>query len=811
MDGVPVDIGPKALDLLTVLVEANGDLVTKAELMRRVWPGLTVEEHNVEVHISALRKALKGDAAWIVTEPKRGYRFAGPLGEADPSSAGKPPSALLPPSNRLFGREADLSTLRSLLGHRRLVTIVGPGGVGKTSLGLELARMVGGRYRDGAIFIDLSSLQDPTLVPSLIATAIGVELRGGPTPAEELVRRLKNRELLILLDNCEHLVVTVAPLVELILAGAPSIGLLATSRERIACQGEQVYRLPLLPVPAERVQSAAEALTIPSVALLVERLKAADPHFELTDAAAQAAGTICRRLDGLPLAIEMIGSLVPNLGLETMADRLEEKVSLPYSVSRTATARHRSLETVLDWSHALLSPAECVMLRRLAVFPGPFSLEAAEAVAIDELLGREQCGELLGSLVRKSLVSVDLGLAPISYRMLETVRAYAAEKLAEAEEHSALHDRHARYVAATMEKALRDWDLVDDETFIARYGWLLADLRAALRWCFVPDGDVVLGSAIAGYARPLWQMLGLVAEGRRWSETAAAALTDGTPLMIAASVWLAVGYLTMGRSAERAKTALRSAVALFARMDEAAERGTALSLLGQILASAGETKAAEDTLALARIFLSAGASKRRLGICAVSLGVFHIAKGSCRATRQEYELAKLLFTAAGATRAIIATLDNLADALWSEGDLPTAIETVHEALELARRHKQWRFVGHASGNLAGMLTAYGRLDEALLVAREAVPLSREDEFFDWLLPHLALRLAKAGRPEDAARLWGYAVHVAEIDVAEPSNERRAAETLKALLPELLPPEQLSKLLRMGQYLDEDQAVALALS
>jgi DNA-binding winged helix-turn-helix (wHTH) protein len=288
--GVPVPLGTKALDVLAALVEAEGELVTKDELMDRVWPDLVVEEHNIQVHVSALRKVMGSDARWILTVPRCGYRFVGPV-----ALGGTVGPALGRPLNRLFGREDDLMSIRVILDAARLVTLVGPGGIGKTRLGLEVARAIGDRYRDGDIFVDLSVVQDPSLVPSQVAAALGIELKGDTPRAELLARRLKSQELLILLDNCEHVVTAVAVLAELILAEAPLVSLVATSREPLACAGEQVYRLPPLLVPAEGVSSAVEALAAPSVALLVNRIQAADQRFELTERA--AAG---RAACGLP-------------------------------------------------------------------------------------------------------------------------------------------------------------------------------------------------------------------------------------------------------------------------------------------------------------------------------------------------------------------------------------------------------------------------------------------------------------------------------------------------------------------------------
>ena len=597
-DGVPVAIGTKALDVLATLVEAEGHLVTKDELMDRVWPGAVVEEHNIHVHISALRKALGEDAGWILTVSRLGYRFVGPTAIVRPAGL-----ALARPLNALIGREDDVTALQASLKQARLVTLAGPGGIGKTRLALEIACTIGDRYRDGAVLVDLSLLSDPSLVANQVAAALGIELKGNTPPAELVALRLKSRELLILLDNCEHVIEGAATLAEFILVQAPLFSILATSREPLACVGEQVYVLPLLSVPSARVSSAAKALEASSVALLVDRLHAADARFELTDATADAACTICRQLDGLPLAIEMVGALAPGFGLEMVAVRLEEAFRLPQSIVRTATPRHRSLKATFDWSHELLSSIERVMLRRLAVFPGPFSLEAVEAVLCDEILTRMQCGDVLTGLGRKSLVSIDPATTPLSYRLLETIRTYAAEKLDAAGEQDLLRGRHARYVGDVLTRAMQDWGMTADGEWLDRFGWLLADLRAALRWSFGPDGASAPGLVMVGRSAQLWRTLNLNGEGRRWGEAAAEAVDPQTPDGVAAPVWFTVGFLTGSRQFARSTLALRRAAELFGRDGDLIERGYALAVLGQMSALSGNTAAAADALGEARVLL----------------------------------------------------------------------------------------------------------------------------------------------------------------------------------------------------------------
>jgi predicted ATPase/DNA-binding winged helix-turn-helix (wHTH) protein len=810
-DGTPVPLGLKALDILAALVEAAGGIVTKSELMDRVWPEIAVEEHNIQVHISALRKALGRDGRWIVTVPRLGYRFVGPVASASPATV-VPRSAPASPPNRLFGRDQDLAAIRALLDRAGLVTLVGPGGMGKTRLALEFARLAETRYRDGVVFVDLSTLQNPAFVASQVGVMLGIELKDDATAAVDLlVRRLASRELLILLDNCEHVIDAAATLAEQLLQKAPLVRLLATSREPLACRGEQVYRLSPLPLPSEGTMTAAEAMASPAVALLVDRLQAAGQRFELIDATAGTICAICRRLDGLPLAIEMVGALVAGLGLETVVDRLDESLRLLQNAERTAPARHRSLEATLDWSHALLSPLEQKMLRRLAVFPGRFSLEGVEAVVCDDELKRTSCAELLAGLVRKSLVSLDQVPSPIAYRLLESIRSYAAEKLEAAGERQSMRTSQARYVSEILAVAVEDLDGMTDADWLGRYGTLLADFRLALNWCFGPGGDVATGLAIVGRSRTFWNLMNLRNEGRRWTGTAVAALTPETNDDIAGHVWMTAGSLTAYSSFERSIAALRKAEKLFARANNPARRGTALAWLGQMLALSGQTAPALDALTTARQLLEPGGAKRRLGDCASGFCLVYTATGAWTEARREGELAVTFYQAAGSFRLATVALHNLADLMWAEGQLDQAIETEQEALNLARREKDRRMIGNCFGSLLGMFTTRGDLDQALAAARVAVPLCREDDYLYWLLPHLALRVAKAGRMEDAGQILAYAEHVISDGAAWQPNDKTAIAALTSLLHQAVSPSGLAELMREGRELSEEEAIALALA
>jgi DNA-binding winged helix-turn-helix (wHTH) protein len=362
-DGAAVKLGGRAFDMLLTLVEQRDRVVGKRELMDRVWPKLVVEENNLQAQVVVLRKLL-GPAA-IATVPGRGYRFT--LAVADvaaqaPASptASEPVHAELPRRNNLLrsvdaliGRGRELAQLQDLIASHRLVTVTGPGGVGKSRLVIEAGWACLDRFADGVWLVELAALADPELVPSAITTALGIDVDPSVDALTELKRQLGDRRLLLILDNCEHVIAAVATVLETTLPAVPNVHALISSQELIGIGGEHVLRLPSLAVPSEDSPSAESALAAGAVQLFVARAQAADPRFVFDDRAAPAATAICRRLDGIPLALEMAAARVPLLGLEALAARLDERFRLLTAGKRTALPRQRTLHATLEFRSAI--------------------------------------------------------------------------------------------------------------------------------------------------------------------------------------------------------------------------------------------------------------------------------------------------------------------------------------------------------------------------------------------------------------------------------------------------------------------------
>jgi predicted ATPase/DNA-binding winged helix-turn-helix (wHTH) protein len=549
--GVPVTMGQRAFEILLTLVSRHGQLVTKDELMAEVWPGVVVEENNIQVHISAVRKVLAaaGDGdRYLLTVAGRGYRFLAPVtreSPGEPKTAGvddqsAPAGADIGAATNnlpqqltsLIGREADLAEIKARLRDRRLVTLTGSGGVGKTRLSIEAGRSLLDRYLDGVWLAELAPLNDAQLVTSIVADALGVSLSATAGGLDTLTSALRTKQLLLIIDNCEHVIAEAARVAEALMRGCPRLSILASSRERMAIAGESVIRVPSLPAPQpDEAATAARACDYAAVRLFVERANALGCGFALTDANAATVASICRRLDGIPLAIELAVPRLKVLPVDKLARGLDERFRLLTGGSRTALPRQQTLHALIDWSYGLLSDAEKTLLARLSVFLGTTSLVSISSVVGGDDMPPEQIGDLLLSLVEKSLVHADLDSNDSRYGLLESTRYFAAEKLADA---PALCRRHAEHFAARFAQATSAWETTPTREWIASYASDVDNLRGALDWAFGPHGDVAVGLDLVAHSHVLWAELGLMLEHRYWVVAALEKLGNGTPPKIAA-------------------------------------------------------------------------------------------------------------------------------------------------------------------------------------------------------------------------------------------------------------------------------------
>lgn len=571
-DSAPVAIGGRALDLLIALTKRAGEVLSSRELLDLVWPDVVVEEANLRAHIATLRKVLgdgKEGARYIVTVPGRGYAFVAPVSRLN--APGQPATETGQPVTksqvshqlyklpacltRMVGRDDTVRDISARLAAKRFVTIVGPGGIGKTTVAVSIGHLLLGDFERAVCFFDLGPVNDPLLVPSAVASNLGLQvLSADPTPS--LINFLRDKRMLLILDSCEHVIESVAVLAERIFAETAQVYILATSREVLRVEGEHVQYLPPLQSPPDNADlTAAQVLTFSAAQLFAERATASNDHFALMDADASTVGEICRTLDGMALAIELAAGRVSVHGIRETAALLNERFNLHWEGRRSAPPRQRTLRAMLDWSYDLLPDSERAILRRLAVFVGPFSLEAARSIAAGGDVDRAQVGVAVASLVRKSLVTSNTGGAATRYRLLDTTRAYALGKLVESDEADPIARNHVTYYCDLLERANADLTQLEGLASLAEH---LANVRVALEWSFSEGSDATLGVSLAAASAPLFLEMSLVAECSRWSQRAVAALDDttrGTRQEVELQADLGLALMFSESNSERARIA----------------------------------------------------------------------------------------------------------------------------------------------------------------------------------------------------------------------------------------------------------------
>jgi predicted ATPase/DNA-binding winged helix-turn-helix (wHTH) protein/Tfp pilus assembly protein PilF len=725
--GVPVDIGPRAFDLLAALVERAGHLVTKDELLERVWPKVIVEEAALQMQISALRKVLGRDA--IVTVTGRGYRFALVVAcvDAEPTASPTVPRHNLPqPLTSFIGRESQILELKGLLGSARLLTLTGSGGCGKTRLAMQLAADLTGVYPDGIWLVEFAALADPALVPQAVAQVFGLKEQPGKHLAQTIAEHLASRHVLLVLDNAEHVLEACAQLSDAVLRASAKLSVLVTSRERLGIVGELTYRVPSLSAPGPEQKATPEQISAyESARLFIERAQLQQPQFVVNVGNAAAVASICHRLDGIPLAIELAAARVRSMPVEEVSRRLAQRFDLLTGGSRTALPRHQTLRSLIDWSYDLLSGAEQALLCRASIFSGGWTLEAAEQVCVGDRVDGKDLLDLLTSLADKSLILAKEHRGATRYALLETVRYYARDRLSERGEETTLTRRHFDHVLALAEAAEANQRGEEQGVWLKRLESEHDNLRTALAWCCTAAGNVVDGLRLAAALGWFWRSRGHLGEGRRWLSVLIDAAPSGQDSPTRADALRWAGLLAMYQADYPAAQELQEeALAIYRRVGDRLGIARVLINLGIIVTDQANHSAARLLFEEAMVIHRELGDQQGIAIVLTNLGMVTQLLGNHSAAQAMYEEALAIQRTLGDRGMIAILTHNVGRTLYLQGDYSRAQAMLKEALAI------WN-------DLASRLWLASSLEDFACLA--------------WLQAH----------PARAARLWGRAARLRE--------------------------------------------------
>jgi predicted ATPase/DNA-binding winged helix-turn-helix (wHTH) protein len=815
IEGVPAKIGARAYDILLALIERRERVVSKNELFDLVWPNAIVEEGNLQVHIFALRKLIGAHA--IATVPGRGYQFVGAIEHQTDSEPSFLPRArpvgaswaqltnLQPNATPLYGRDVDTSSLRALITQHRLVSIVGPGGVGKTRLAQLVAYERCGVDRDGVWLAELAPIESADLVVSTVARALSHTVGFGESAAASLVDTIRDQQLLLVLDNCEHLSSIVAELCRTILTGARGVRVLVTSQEPLHLIGEQVYRLGPLSVPPD--VDLATATEYGSVALFVARAQAANARFELNEDNVGAAVEICSQLDGIALAIEFAAARVPLLGVHGVRQRLGERLRLFEIGAHGVLPRHRALSAALAWSYSLLSDDERHVIDRLGIFVGGFSLDAALELVSDDIVSRWAALEHLSMLVDKSLIMVDPGDPP-RYRLLETTRTFALERLTSKKMLQETRRKHAMALIATLQACSFD------KSPLARTGNIAPDidnLRAAARWAIGPGGDRSIAVELVGEANFIWYVLGLGEEGAELFRTVEPWIDESIPPAVAATFWLSRSKLYSAATQTAADVGLR-AVTIFRSLGNRELLFDALTNVALQSTYAGNFAEAEVALSEAKSLIDPKWPRwTRVVLEFASSSVQYWAGMPLEASR-------------GFRKALRLSMGNGGDASYTEVlemlllGCDVALHNSYDVIRVSREMLE-RTNPPVRGVVRTLTESFriaalvqiGELDEAEIALVSALPrIRRALGTVRTTLCHIASLRAQQGRYADAAALLGAvdALRPVGVPILAPPN-RASYEDAVAIITKTLDGAEFDRQRARGRTLTENEAIAMA--
>jgi non-specific serine/threonine protein kinase len=723
-----------------------------------------------------------------------------------------------------IGREKEIAEVKRLLSRAagaRLLTLTGTGGTGKTRLALQVAagQLDASAFPDGVWLIELAPLADPALVPQSVAKVLGLRETPGQPITAVLLHDLGPKQTLLVLDNCEHLVAACAELAELLLRACPQLTILATSREALGIAGESAYHVPSLSLPGANPPNSIDAVAqSEAVRLFVERAVGVSPDFALTRENLSAVVQVCRQLDGMPLAIELAVARLRMLPVEQIAARLDDRFRLLTGGKRTALPRHQTLQALIDWSYELLTVAEQTLLRRLAVFAGGWTLEAAEAVGSDDGVSAGEVLDLLGRLIDKSLVQVDAvpAIGGSWYHLLDTIRQYALAKLTASGEADAVRRQHAAYYLTLYERNRTGLGIQDTSAraWFDRAELELDNLRAALSWNQSPRGNAELGLRLSGAVSRL--LVGY-AEARGWMESALARVdAEGgiDPQARANALWMLGDMDGQMAHYESARAHLTQSLMLFQELGDRPLCANALQRLGWLAREQGDAATArlrlEESLALYREL----GDKVGLGGALNTLGEVAVMQGDTAEAAVLLNEALALNREVGRAEGIGWSLNHLGHVAQLKGEYELARQLYEESLVPFRKmHHQYGGAAWAFHGLGETALAQGDATLAtrhFRVALEWFRLNGVRAQVAWCLAGLAGVAVLNEEPERAARLWGAAEALRQSIGCRPAPAARATRELMAAAREQLGDAIFDAEWAEGQALTPDQAIAVAL-
>jgi len=794
--GKPVELGARAFDLLLVLVEQHGRLVHKNTLLERVWPRLVVDENNLPAQIASLRRVLGAGA--IRTVPGFGYRLELEVSSGQGTDAGVPPAQrehVLPRlavsrrtwPNRLgplIGRDSDVRGVQDALASSSLVTIVGIAGVGKTRLAQEILARESALPEAAVAWVSLGPLEQIQLVYSAIAVALGLSLPEGQDAFSVLRQALENVPLLLILDCAEHLGDTLASPLAALISQTQAVRALVTSQAPLGVAGELVYRLAVLPVPEPDVPGDAAA-QYAGVMLFAQRAAAADRRFQLTEANAALVSKICRRLDGIPLALELAAARVPALGLANLLERLDDRFRLLRGAGRQSDPRHGALHAAFDWSYGLLTAAEQRVFNRLGTFAGSFSLNAAARCVADGDIDTAEAIDLVGRLVDRSLVAA-LAVDPPRYTLLETARAYALDKLAAAGDLDTAGERMAVTVLELLDAAYTEYWSLDEAIWLHRYEPELANVRAAMDWAIRNESE--LGVALCGSAWPLFVETDLHAEGRARYSRVLALLSDALPRKRIGRFWEAISVYDSTRQRDRAHYAAELAAEMYGATNESRPHYFALMQLaanGRVAAATART-----AFSAAKQLEDPGWPARLLAHGALTEGAMLMESGCFIEARAAYQRAVRLSLTTSERQALAATV-SIVELDIACGDVAGALQLGRPILSSLRHLGSRQTQFELLALIFSALLIRGEIDEARATGAEIHELaSRLDTRELYKVLDAMTFLACAERRYGAAvRVAGCSDEAHEARAQSrrrPVEQRMRADAIKALEQNLGP-------------------------